>query len=89
MALEGNSLAGKHSQSLILIHLPTKTYFQHVVDNMENFWSNSHTNNIRTGQRYELHVRNINLSECHKGVLLRWNQATYIPSLPSVVYVMI
>jgi hypothetical protein len=37
MALEGNSLAGKLSQSLIFFHLPTNIYFQHVADNMENF----------------------------------------------------
>lgn len=36
-----------------------------------------------------MHVRNTNLSQYHKGVLLRWNQATYNLSLRSVVYVMI
>ena len=77
MALEGNSLAGKHSQSLIFSHLPTNTYFQYVADNMENFWSNSDTNNIGTRHRYDLHVQNTDLSQYQKRVLLRWNQATY------------
>lgn len=45
--------------------------------------------NIRTGHRYDLRVRNTNLSKYHKGVLLHWNQAIYDPSLSSMVYVMI
>lgn len=89
MALEGNPLAGKHSKSLIFFHLQTNTYFQYVADNMDNFWSNSDTNNIGIGHSHELHVRNANLSQYQKGVLLRWNQATYNLSLRSVVYVMI
>jgi len=63
MALEGNSLAGKHSRSSIFFHLPTNTYFQYVADNMDNFWSNQDTNNISTRHIYEMHVRrNTNLS---------------------------
>jgi len=54
MALEGNSLAGKHSQSLIFFHLPRNTYFQYVADNIDNFWSNQDTNNISTRHRCEI-----------------------------------